>query len=191
MAFSQGVRPVASARRMLRAATADLHAAVDAQFSGDFATDRGAYIRFLTALGAVVPPLEAAFEAAGVDQLLPDWPQRRRAPSLRSDLQTMGLPVPIPLPVTPPHSAAKLFGMLYVLEGSRLGGKLLLRRALANSDPQVRSATRYLGHGNARDLWHPFLQCLEASTAVACSPDAAADGAREAFDLFTTGASHG
>jgi heme oxygenase len=81
--------------------------------------------------------------------------------------------------------------MLYVLEGSRLGGRLLLRRTLANPDPQVRSATRYLGHGGGRDLWRPFLEQLEASTAVAAAPDTAIAGAREAFALFIPGASHG
>ena len=191
MIDSQGVRAAPSIRRMLRAATADLHAAVDTKFSVDFDSNRGAYTQFLMALGSVVPPLETALEVAGVDQLLPDWPQRRRAPALRSDLATLDLAVPAPLPVAPPQGTANLFGMLYVLEGSRLGSKLLLRRALASPDPKVRSATRYLEHGSGCDLWHPFLERLEASAAVASSPNTAIAGAREAFALFTTGASHG
>jgi heme oxygenase len=176
---------------MLRTATADLHAAVDARFSGEFASDKGAYGRFLTALGCVVPPLEAAFEAAGVERLLQDWPHRRRAASLAADLTTLEIPIPIPHPVAPPRGEASLYGMLYVLEGSRLGGKLLLRRALANPDPRVRSATRYLAQGAGRDLWKPFLERLEASAAVASSPDAAVAGARDAFTLFASGAAHG
>lgn len=81
--------------------------------------------------------------------------------------------------------------MLYVLEGSRLGGKLLLRRALANPDRQMRSATRYLGHGDGRDLWRFFLERLEASPTVASAPDAAVAGARDAFSLFAAGEPHG
>jgi heme oxygenase len=81
--------------------------------------------------------------------------------------------------------------MLYVLEGSRLGGKLLLRRALADPDPRIRAATRYLAHGDGSGLWQAFLERLEASAAVARSHDAAIAGAREAFALFAPGASHG
>lgn len=195
MTSLQDARPAASARspirQLLRTATADLHAAVDARFSADFDSDKAAYGHFLTALSGAVLPLEAAFEAAGVDRFLPDWPERRRAEPLRSDLVTLGLPVAVPRPVAPPRGEARLFGMLYVLEGSRLGGKLLLRRALANPDPQVRSATRYLRHGDGRDLWRPFLERLEASAAVASAPDAAVAGARDAFALFTAGGSHG
>ena len=168
MTILQDARPAASARptvrQVLRTATADLHAVVDARFSADFASDSEAYGRFLTALGSVVLPLEAAFEAADVERLLP---------------------------IAPPRGEARLFGMLYVLEGSRLGGKLLLRRALANPDARVRSATRYLGHGDGRDLWRPFLQRLEASTVVACSPDATIAGARQAFALFAEDAANG
>jgi heme oxygenase len=195
MTSLQDARPAASARptvrQVLRTATADLHAVVDARFSTDFGVDSQAYGRFLTALGSVVLPLEAAFEAAGVERLLPDWPQRRRAPSLRLDLETLGVPVPVPLPLAPPRSDARLFGMLYVLEGSRLGGKLLLRRVVATPDAKVRSATRYLGHGDGRDLWRPFLERLESSAAVACAPAATIAGAREAFGLFAAGGSHG
>lgn len=195
MTSLQDARPAVSARstahQLLRAATADLHAAVDARFSADFDSDGAAYGRFLTALGSVVPPLEAALEAAGVERLLQDWPRRRRSPALRSDLRTLDLVVPVPLPVPPPRGEAGLFGMLYVLEGSRLGGKLLLRRALANPDPRVRSATRYLGHGDGGELWRAFLRRLESSAAVACAPDAAVAGAREAFALFAPGESHG
>lgn len=195
MTSLQDARPAPSPRspirQLLRTATADLHAVVDARFSGDFASDKAAYGRFLTALGSTVLPLEAAFEAVDVERLLPDWPQRRRAASLRSDMATLDLPIPFPRPVEPPRGEARLFGMLYVLEGSRLGGKLLLRRALANPDRQMRSATRYLGHGDGRDLWRPFLERLETSSAVASAPDAAIAGARDAFSLFAAGEQHG
>lgn len=183
--------PGTTVRRMLRAATADLHATVDTQFSGAFDLDRASYGLFLSALARAVLPLEAAFEAAGVERLLPDWAQRRRGPLLRSDLERLDLWLPGPVTVERPDSEARLFGMLYVLEGSRLGGKLLLRKVLANPDPDVRSATRYLGHGSGRDLWPAFLDRLEASPAVAEAPDLTIAGARDAFTLFMSDATHG
>jgi len=185
VAFPPAEREQFSARQMLRASTADLHAAVDASFSGPFDSDRHAYVGFLTALGRAVPPLEAALEAGGVARLLPDWRDRRRAAALREDLDHLDVTGPAAPPVAPPRNDAEMLGMLYVLEGSRLGGTLLLRRALDNPDPAVRAATRYLGHGAGRDLWRGFVERLEASPAVAAAPQDAVLGARTAFGLFT------
>lgn len=176
-----------SARQMLRSATADLHAAVDARFSGPFDRDRGSYVSFLTALARAVPPLESGLEAGGVAHLFPDWRHRCRATALRDDLDRLGAPMPWPTRVAPPSSDAEMLGMIYVLEGSRLGGQVLLRRALDNPDPAVRAATRYLGHGAGCDLWHSFIVRLEASAAVAAHPQEAVLGARTAFGLFAGG----
>ena len=169
---------------MLRAATAALHAEVDARFSGPFDTDKDAYRAFLAALARAVLPLERALEEGGVSRLLPDWAARRRSDALENDLEILGVPVPLPVSVTVTTDEARLFGRLYVLEGSRLGGKLLARRARENADPEVREATHYLGHGAGADFWREFLQRLEASEAVAGSPQRTMLGAREAFGLF-------
>ena len=175
---------------MLRAATAALHAEVDARFSGPFDTDKDAYMAFLLALARAVRPLEWALEQGGVERLLPDWPVRRRSSALEQDLDILGVPLPATLPVRVTTDEARLFGRLYVLEGSRLGGKLLVKRALENADPRVRAATNYLGHGAGADLWRGFLQRLEASEAVASAPERTMLGAREAFGLFRTEPAH-
>jgi heme oxygenase len=179
-----------SVRQMLRSATADLHAVVDARFSGPFDCDRAAYVSFLLALARVVPPLEAQLEAAGVVRLLPDWPDRRRSAALRDDLDLLGTPMPGAAPVSQPRNEAQMLGMVYVLEGSRLGGKLLLRRVLDNPDPAVRAATRYLGHGVGRDLWRSFLERLEASAGAAAAPQDVVLGARTTFGLFALPPAH-
>lgn len=177
---------------MLRTATAELHEEVDARFSGPFEADKNAYRAFLLALARAVVPLEAALEAGGVERLLPDWPSRRRTGALERDLDLLAVPLPLPVPITVgiTRDEARLYGRLYVLEGSRLGGRVLLKRALANGDPGVRAATNYLGHGAGNDLWRSFLQRLEASAAVAASPERTMLGAREAFALFREEAVH-
>lgn len=175
---------------MLRAATASLHAEVDARFSGPFDTDRNAYAAFLAALACAVLPLESALEEGGVERLFPDWPARRRSQALEQDLDILGVSCPAPVPVTVTSDEARLFGRLYVLEGSRLGGRLLVKRALANLDPQVQAATYYLGHGAGADFWRGFLQRLEESEAVAGSPARTMLGAREAFGLFRAEPAH-
>lgn len=175
---------------MLRAATATLHAEVDARFSGPFGTDRNAYEAFLAALAQAVLPLERALEQGGVGRLLPDWTDRRRSEALKQDLGVLGVAVPPPADVSVTTDEARLFGRLYVLEGSRLGGKLLARRAAESGDPQVRAATHYLGHGVGSDFWRSFLQRLETSEAVLGSPQRTLLGAREAFGLFKAEPAH-
>jgi heme oxygenase len=168
---------------MLRAATIDLHAAVDARFSRGWNRDAKGYAAFLVALARVVIPLERALETAGVAKLLPDWADRRRSDALAEDLASLDEPLS-PIHVEPLAGEAQMFGALYVLEGSRLGGKLLLKRALEHPDERVRAATRYLSHGADRNLWPSFVQRLDASAAVAEAPDDAVAAARWAFMLF-------
>ncbi|WP_422031012.1 biliverdin-producing heme oxygenase [Reyranella sp.] len=180
-----------SVRQMLRAATTALHAEVDGRFSGPFDTDSSAYEAFLTALARAVSPLERALEQGGVDRVLPDWPLRRRSDALERDLAILGIRAPAPIPVEVTRDEARLFGRLYVLEGSRLGGSLLVKRVRASADPRVRTATNYLSHGAGADLWRGFLQRLEHSDAVAAAPERTMLGAREAFRLFMTEQAHG
>jgi heme oxygenase len=169
---------------MLRAATADLHAKVDARFAGNFSGSALAYGSFLSVLAAASLPLERALEAAGIERFLPDWPERRRAALLLADLEALEIGAPAEVGAPAVTGEARQFGVAYVLEGSRLGGKLLLRRALVHPDERVRGATRYLSHGADRDFWPSFVKRLEASSAVTDAPDEAVAGARMAFALF-------
>ncbi|WP_422010645.1 biliverdin-producing heme oxygenase [Reyranella sp.] len=175
---------------MLRAATAALHDEVDARFSGPFETDKSAYAAFLVALARAVRPLEAALEEGGVERILPDWAERRRSQALERDLEILAVPVPAAIPVGVTRDEARVYGRLYVLEGSRLGGRVLVKRALANADPKVRAATNYLRHGVGADYWRGFLERLERSAAVAASPERTMLGAREAFGLFREQTEH-
>jgi heme oxygenase len=180
-----------SPRQILRAATADLHADVDARFSGAFDGSVEGYAHFLSAMASALLPLERALEEAGVEQVLPDWTERRRAALLLDDLAALGgEPVP---EIRAPAAAgeARQLGMVYVLEGSRLGGKLLLKRALGSTDRKVRAATRYLSHGTGRNLWSSFLERLESSPDVSRQPAEAIAGARDAFALFGGRPVHG
>jgi heme oxygenase len=189
-AFRSAASARFSARRLLREATADLHREVDARFSGPLDTDRGAYRAFLAALGRAVLPLEAGLEAGGVAAILPDWPERRRSAALAHDLSALGV-ASLGAARTPELQGEALqLGTLYVLEGSRLGAKLLLRRVLGHPDPAVRAATRYLAHGETQDLWRSFVERLDASEAVRAGPDRAIAGARAAFLAFRPDAAH-
>jgi hypothetical protein len=75
---------------------------------------------------------------------------------------------------------AHQFGVVYVLEGSRLGAKVLVRRLLASPDLQKTRAMRYLRHGEGLPLWRTFVERLESSAAVRRSPADAIAGAHAA-----------
>jgi heme oxygenase len=76
------------------------------------------------------------------------------------------------------------FGILYVLEGSRLGAGVLARAARASGDRRIVGAMRFLCHGNGQGFWTSFLQHLEASRSVFHAPHEAVAGALSAFALF-------
>ncbi len=173
-------------RARLRAETRAGHARVDAAFAGfDLRKPQG-YGDFLQAQAAVLPALEAAV-AAHAAAWLPDWEARRRTPALTQDLAKLGRSAPAAAEIRAAGPQASL-GALYVLEGSRLGARLLLAEVRAGPDPAVREATAYLAHGEGRRLWPSFLEVLEREGE---DPEAATAGALAAFALFEAAARRG
>jgi heme oxygenase (biliverdin-IX-beta and delta-forming) len=92
---------------------------------------------------------------------------------------------PLPLPdLTAVHAAddgsdAFCWGMAYVLEGSRLGGKVLYRRLQAPLSPHP---LRYLGERNAQGpSWPQTLASLRTQLAT---PEARTSGCRGAVAAF-------
>jgi heme oxygenase (biliverdin-IX-beta and delta-forming) len=179
-----------SVRSLLRSATADDHAAVDSGFAKLIGQGANGYREFLKLSAAAIEPLEAALRAAKVERILPDWEDRSRAAALRADLADLGI-VPRRSSLQPPSlgGEAHQFGILYVLEGSRLGAKVLVRRLLDSPDFATPYALRYLRHGEGLPLWRTFLERLESSEAVRRSPADAVAGAHAAFAWFGANAS--
>jgi heme oxygenase len=142
------------------------------------------YLEFLLASAAAVIPLERALTASGAGRILPLWSARTREDALRRDLDSLGATPCLDDALPDVGGEARQFGMLYVLEGSRLGAVILARHAAAHADPRVRGATRYLRHGENGRLWQSFLAALEASSPTRRAPAEAIAGARAAFSMF-------
>ncbi len=170
-----------SLRDRLRAATTESHAALDAVVAGwDIGTPQG-YARFLEASAAALIPLELALEHAGVETWLPDWPRRARRQALAADLAALGVALPAFEPASVPSEAFGA-GLLYTLEGSRLGARFLARQVReAGGDPPV----AYLTHGDGEPLWRSFLAWLEEAGKVGSQTDAVESGARYGFQRFS------
>lgn len=187
-------------RNSLRGATDHLHRDLDRLVAAFNLADVTHYRRFLQANAAALIAIEQLLENAGVTQLLPDWPQRSRRSAILADLRSLGSDVqPLALRRAAP-TPPEMFGVLYVLEGSRLGARVLLEQVMASSDENVRNASSYLSHGQpaeARpaaqsvgqkvdqkvDLWRGFLQQLESNEA-ADDQTQSVSGAVYAFTMF-------
>jgi heme oxygenase len=173
-------------RNSLRGATDHLHRDLDRIAAGFKLGEVTHYRRFLQANAATLIAIEQLLENAGVEQLLPDWPQRSRRAAILADLHSLESDVqPLALRRTAP-TPSEVFGILYVLEGSRLGARVQLDQVLASHDETVRSASSYLRHGQPGEggsLWRGFLDQLETHEA-ADDQTQTVSGAVYAFTMF-------
>jgi heme oxygenase len=174
-------------REKLKAATALAHRALDARLCTFDLTTVDGYRRFLEASAAALLPLEAALRRAGVAEEFGDWPRRSRGAAIAADLDCIGGVIrPFHSVIT--LSRAEMWGVMYVLEGSRLGAKYLLRTVADCAEPQIVAATRYLRHGNGQPLWRTFLEKLEGEPATADCEAETISGAQRAFAMFAKAA---
>ena len=157
------------ARRALRAATMESHQRVDDLFS-HFSLEREAdYRSFLRAHARALGALEPV--------AMPDLP---RMQLLADDLNRLGEAIPSPLPMTSTDSEGFNWGLLYALEGSRLGGAVLARRV---RDDLPRS---YLSAVHGKGDWVAFQQQLDQAATQGSDDwmEGAIAGAQAAFVQF-------
>lgn len=156
------VRP--TRRDALRLATQSVHRELDALASALDLTTLEDYRHFLLANAAPLSALEIALEVGEVEKMLPDWPSRTRRAAVALDLASLGATVE-PLHIDTIRSPSEQWGVLYVLEGSRLGAQVVLERILGSHDVRVRNATSFLSAGTTH-LWPSFLRALEVAEAL-------------------------
>lgn len=162
-------------REWLAAETAALHAELD-QIGGAFDLGNEAGCDALLAFFAHgVSRVEGALDLIGADRFWPDYTARRRAhllPAVEAEIE--------PLFAT----EAASWGALYVLEGSRLGAKVLSRRS------RILGGHPYFGSGSSRE-WPEFLRRLGEADDRLGNRKAMAEGAIAAFRaFFAPGAEH-
>ena len=166
-----------SARFRLRSATAEVHERLDALYSRFDLADRDDYGRFLVAHAPAFTGVEEALDAAGATGIMEDWSERRRSDALHEDLAELGLATPAPLAAPAFRGEAELLGALYVLEGSRLGGAMLVR-SVGEGLP-----TRFLTPGNPA-AWRAFIAIVDERLSSEERLDAAIRAASAVFELF-------
>lgn len=172
-----------SARAHLKEASAEQHAQVDEAFAKYALSTRDGYRRFLQAHAWALSRIEPTIEREGIADVLPDWPERQRRDAINEDLAALGATPPGPAPAMLELDASALWGVAYVLEGSRLGARYLSRAVQGAEFDEVAPPLAYLTHGQEAGLWPQFLKRLES---VNDSLDQARmlDGVRWCFSVF-------
>jgi heme oxygenase len=166
-----------SPRFGLRAATAEAHARLDSLFSTFNLARRTDYVAFLRAQAPAFLAVEAALDVASAERLIEGWASRRRSTALLSDLAILGAVAPFTVPLPHFSTDAEILGAAYVLEGSRLGGAMLVR-AVAPGLP-----TAFLAPGNPAD-WRAFISLLDERLSSDASLADAISAALVVFALF-------
>jgi heme oxygenase len=121
------------------------------------------YLEEMWAVHAAVEPRLAAM--AGLADVLPDLEARFKRPLLERDLEALGaFPMrPRPRPSIPCAGLAEALGVLYVLEGSTLGGRFIRRHLAAVLGARVEGATSYLdAYSDVGPMWRRFGAAVNA-----------------------------
>lgn len=155
---------LATPRHVLRAETAPAHARLDAFFGAGLRHQHD-YHAYLLGLHALTRDAAAALAVAPLSRAWRSWGQLERVDWLARDLDTLCL-APLPPPPEPElvlDGDAAAAGLLYVLEGSTLGARLLVRDALRLGHARDRGAVFLHGHAGdgAITRWRAFVAALD------------------------------
>lgn len=165
-------------RFALKDATDDVHRELDDRLSRLDLSDAADYARFLKIHARAVPAVEGALASAGLDQMVAGWSNARRTRAIESDLAALGEPMPSPANAPEISGVGDLLGTAYVLEGSRLGGRVL-RQKVADGLP-----VSFLSRSEESDPWLTVVAALDRLLYSDSLLGEAKDGARRCFALF-------
>lgn len=163
-----------TARMSLRQRTGDQHEATEVAFADYDLASPAHYRAFLTAHAVALPGLELAVTGRGWSGFTP------RLPLLADDLAAMGAWLPAPM-IASDLGDAGVWGAQYVLEGSKLGGRMLAR--VVPDD----CACSYLTPGPGMSAeWQNFCAAFDAAASGNDEAwlDEACDAAIESFQFF-------
>lgn len=185
MSAEPSTRP-GSPAQALRAATHDQHVALESQplseaiSSATVSADD--YRGYLVRLYALVREVEGRVRGAGAGSPAA-WADGERLTRLTADIAAMGGDLPPERELPRDDSAATLWGLMYVIEGSMLGGTLLASRLARRAD--LAGALSYLSGSSDRTAarWRAFCADMERALRPEQWPEAVA-AARRLFARF-------
>lgn len=167
---------------ILRRETSLLHETLDTGFSGGHFETMEAYSEFLLMQAAVLPGAEAYLVKEPEFATLDDWQNRMRTHALLKDIHALDLKEPPRVPFDIPDTLGSVAGVAYVLEGSRLGGRLIystLSKAGRHDFPVA-----FITHGLDRHYWRSFVRWLDEQTFSERFAEGAVASAQAVFRMF-------
>lgn len=181
-----------SAQAWLRKETALAHQAAEAAVMQSLLpVSQARFAEYLRRVLALYEPLEAVlWSEPGLSQWVPDRALRRKVPWLLEDLEALGIARPARSTVALAGSSEPLalLGAAYVVEGSTLGGPVLLARLReAGLFERTRAGTRFLsGYGpRTGAMWHAFRTQLQRAACSTANWSALRDGALAMFRSYS------
>lgn len=152
----------------VKEATATLHAGVENVLLPRLASvqDLADYASVLKMFYGFYQPLEKSIVRQLSSADLPDIQERRKADLILDDLRRLGentdnIALCCELPMV--ENTAQAFGVLYVLEGSTLGGKMIAKMLLKNGAVPDGVVTFFKGYNeDTGNKWKSFLFALNA-----------------------------
>ncbi|MBP1848701.1 biliverdin-producing heme oxygenase [Rhizobium halophytocola] len=161
--------PVSDRRQVLRTRTAPIHRQLD-EFVGDF-SDLSDYSRYLRGMLAFRRDVEADLAVTPMARHLGDYQPSLIVEELQHDLAATGGATSVP--PTPqaeeprrPLSRDAMLGMLYVLEGSALGARILVKRAERLGLGETTGAAHLKKQSASLGNWNAFCAFLDLADNV-------------------------
>lgn len=172
---------------LLRAATRDAHASIERHVPLlSHVVSQGDYRWYLQALLGFYVPVEGALSDLGAGfSAEVSLPQRLKSAALRHDLAELGQGDLAPVCSHVPRiaGASHGYGVMYVLEGSTLGGQVLAKHLTNVLDIQRCSSFLHAYGREVAPMWKSFGDALSAHEASQrCDQDAVLSAARETFE---------
>jgi len=144
------------------------------------------YARLLKYFYAFFSEVEKAIAPFIINEVVPDYSERRNASHLKADIEALGGDVRKDMPkATAPSITNKYqaLGALYVMEGSVLGGRTIVKMLGKNN---INTGISFFsGYGeNTPVLWGRFIQLLNQQIIQDEHQQQAIQAAKDTFYLF-------
>jgi heme oxygenase (biliverdin-IX-beta and delta-forming) len=157
---------VSHRRQMLRRGTAQMHNALDAMI-GAFSSHQ-AYQAYVLGTARFRLPLEKTIETRAPTERLSGWHPSLIGEAIWADVSGLRLhPAQVlqdeagPIAAPQPETLDDWLGLFYVLEGSSLGAKLLVKRLDALNINQTNGGAHLMAQAQNSSNWNAFLTLLE------------------------------
>lgn len=167
-------------RWRLRKETRDAHASIDALYGQhDLSTREGLTFVLVAHMTAL----------SWIHDVLPDRLQSEKdafgamITAIAADLARLDAPFSLPIRVGGEYAADPL-GLIYVVAGSRLGARILVRQIESSPDHTVRGACRYFTCSEGDDLWQDCRAQLQDWAGEVSEQDDVVAAARAGFACF-------